>query len=232
MADIICIIGSKGGSGKTTLSHMLCYGLGLIGRRAACVMTDICREPPPAHSLPYVYADGRSATARNRILATLRERDNWVGVIDGGANSLDTDSALHAEADLVLLPFRDSAEDLRVVCADLARLPNAYALPSQWPTNPWQYKASVRLLESIPAEFRGRVLAPVFSISSSKLLLQQPPADNLPTPLNNACRAIARYTLGILENGGAALPEAQTAIGASRRLQRMVDQRESQAAHA
>src|SRR5262245_42515661 len=31
MADIICIIGNKGGTGKTTLSHMLCQGMGLLG---------------------------------------------------------------------------------------------------------------------------------------------------------------------------------------------------------
>ena len=39
MAEIICVIGNKGGTGKTTLSHMLCQGLGLLGQRAACVLT-------------------------------------------------------------------------------------------------------------------------------------------------------------------------------------------------
>ena len=45
MAEIICVIGNKGGTGKTTLSHMLCQGLGLLGQRAACVLTDTSREP-------------------------------------------------------------------------------------------------------------------------------------------------------------------------------------------
>ncbi|MDP5238289.1 ParA family protein [Uliginosibacterium sp. 31-16] len=228
MAEIICLIGTKGGSGKTTLSHMLCYGLGLLGRNAACVMTDICRQPPPHGALPYVFADGRTEQARAKIISALRARNDWIGVIDGGANRMETDSALYAESDLVLLPFRDSQEDLRVVCSDLARLPRAYALPSQWPTNPWQYKASLRLLESIPEEFRGRILAPVFSISSSKLLLQTQPAGEFPTPLNNTCRAVARYLLGVLENGASALPAAQTAIGASVRIQRVLATREAE----
>lgn len=229
MAEIISIIGSKGGSGKTTLSHMLCYGLGLLDKRAACVMTDSGRTPPPHGTLPYVFADGRSEAARSKIISALQAREDWFGIIDGGANRIEVDSMLYAASDLVLLPFRDSQEDLRVVCSDLERLPRAYALPSQWPTNPWQYKASQRLLESMPQAFQQRILAPVFSISASKLLLQTDPAGTLPTPLNNACRAIARYMLGILENGSASISTAQTAMGASQRLQRLVAAREEQA---
>ena len=34
MADIICVIGNKGGTGKTTFSHMLSQGMGLVGQRS------------------------------------------------------------------------------------------------------------------------------------------------------------------------------------------------------
>jgi chromosome partitioning protein len=223
MSTIISIIGAKGGTGKTTLSHMLCYGLGLIGRRAVCVMTDEGREPPPHGTLPYVFADGRSAHARVKIIATLRERTNWIGVIDGGANNFDTDSAIYQAADLVLLPFRDSQEDLRVVCRDLERLPHALALPSQWPSNPWQYKAAQRLIETAPRFLQNRILSPVFSISSSKLLLQTPQPDSLPTPINNASRAFARYVLQVLEDG-AACHSAQHSI---ERLDHLVASRQA-----
>lgn len=226
MSAIVSILGAKGGTGKTTVSHMLCYGLGLIGERAVCVMTDDCREPPPAGALPYVFADGRQEAARQKIIATLRGREGWIGVIDGGANRVDVDSMLYQASDLVLLPFRDSQEDLRVVLRDLARLPRALALPSQWPTNPWQYKSALKLLESIPAEFQHRVLTPVFAISSSKLLLQMPPPESFPTPVNNACRAIARYALRILEHGSPVLPASETALGASARLRSVVAERE------
>jgi chromosome partitioning protein len=229
MSTLISIIGAKGGTGKTTLSHMLCYGLGLLGERAVCVMTDIGREPPPAGSLPYVFADGRSAAAREKIVATLRSRPDWYGVIDGGANSLETDVAICQASDLVLLPFRDSQEDLRVACRDLERLPNALALPSQWPTNPWQFQAAQRLLESVPTALQHRILAPAFAISASKLLLQTPQPESFPTPVNNACRAIARYTLHVLEQGIHQLQPADTALGATARMQRIIDERESAA---
>lgn len=223
---VISILGSKGGCGKTTLSHMLCYGLGLLGHRAAFVMTDIGREPPPQGKLPYVHADARNADAREKIISALKSREGWIGVVDGGANRPTVDLDVCRLSDLVLLPFRDSQEDLRVVCRDLERLPSALALPSQWPTNPWQYKASIRLLESFPEHLRHRVLAPVFAISASKLLLQDEPAERLPTSLNNACRAVARYFLAILEHGPEAVPAEQTALAAARRIERIVAARE------
>ncbi|MDQ7989851.1 MAG: hypothetical protein REI09_09490 [Candidatus Dactylopiibacterium sp.] len=226
MAYIVSLLGSKGGSGKTTLSHMLCYGLGLLGHRAAYVMTDGGREAPRPGTLPYVYADGREAPARARIIQALKSREDWIGVVDGGANQMQTDDGLHAESDLVLLPFRDSAEDLRVVCRDLERMPHALALPSQWPSNPWQFKASVRLLESAPEPLHGRILAPVFALSASKQLLQDPLPESLPTALSSACRAVARYLVGLLELDGAPLPAERTALGAAARMTRVVAARE------
>lgn len=232
MATIISLLGSKGGCGKTTLSHMLCYGLGLLDRKAAFVMTDGGRLPPASGSLPYVFADGRNASARGKMLVALQDRPDWFAIIDGGANQVAIDSELYQHSDLVLLPFRDSHEDLRVVCRDMERLPKALAMPSQWPTNPWQFKASQNLLESFPKALRQRVLAPVFAISASKLLLQDEPPENPPTALNNACRALARYMQGVMEHGHDAIPENQTALGATRRIQRLVASREAQGAPA
>lgn len=227
---IISIIGAKGGTGKTTLSRMLCHGLGLLGQRAVCVMTDIGREPPPAGSLPYVFADGRSPAALDKIITTLKSREDWFGIMDGGANSPQTDAALCAASDLVWMPFRDSQEDLRVACADLERLPDALALPAQWPSNPWQFQAAQRLLESVPAHLQSRILAPAFSISASKLLLQSPPPAHVPSPVNNACRVLARYALLILAQGPHGIEVADTARGSADRLNRFLEQRQQQGA--
>ena len=45
MQQLISVIGSKGGTGKTSISHMLCHGLGLLGRHSISILTDIEREP-------------------------------------------------------------------------------------------------------------------------------------------------------------------------------------------
>lgn len=35
MERMICVIGNKGGTGKTSITHMLCHGFGLIGKRSS-----------------------------------------------------------------------------------------------------------------------------------------------------------------------------------------------------
>lgn len=199
MAEIICIIGNKGGTGKTTLSHMLCHGLQLLGRRAACVMTDEDREPLNPLNRHYVVADARSPVARNKVVSKLRELRGWIGVLDGGANRTDIDIALYQLSDVVLLPFRDSPEDLRTVVRDLDLLPKAWALPSQWPKNRSQLEAAGRLLEQLPLEFRERVLPPVFALPSTRHLLHTDIPEKLPVTLNNASKNFARFVLALFE---------------------------------
>ncbi|WP_374404209.1 hypothetical protein [Niveibacterium sp.] len=200
MAEIICIIGNKGGTGKTTLSHTLSHGLTLLGRRSACVMTDEDREPLSPQGRRYVVADARSPVARNKVVEKLRDLKSWIGVLDGGANRTETDILLYQMSDVVLLPFRDSAEDLRTVMRDLDLLPKAWALPSQWPRNRFQLDAATRLIDTLPLEFRERILPPFFALSSSKLLLQERVPEDLPAQLNNSARAFAKQVLAIFED--------------------------------
>ncbi len=199
MAEIICVIGNKGGTGKTTLSHMLCQGLGLLGQRAACVLTDTAREPLLPTGRRYITADARTPEALDKVVAKLRALDNWIGVIDGGGNRTEVDRKLYPLADIVLLPFRESHEDIRTVIRDLEMFPRAYALPSQWPTNAWQREAADRNVAQLMGDYRHRLLRPVNALSASKLLLHKQIPDQLPTPLANACRAFARQILHVLE---------------------------------
>ncbi|MGC3963291.1 MAG: hypothetical protein QM803_08150 [Rhodocyclaceae bacterium] len=205
MAEIICIIGTKGGTGKTTLSHLLCHGLSLLGRRTACVMTDEYRDPLPPQGRRYIMADARSPQARVKVVEKLKELPGWMGVLDGGANRTDTDISLYEMSDLVLLPFRDSPEDLRTVMHDLELFPRAFALPSQWPKNKWQQEAAAKLITSMPADMQDRVLSPTYAVSASKLLLQSTPPDSLPAALNSAAKAVAGQVVAILGDDVAAV---------------------------
>ncbi|MBN8441295.1 MAG: hypothetical protein J0M28_06265 [Thauera sp.] len=199
MAEIICVIGNKGGTGKTTMSHMLCQGLGLLGQRSACVLTDTSREPLQPTGRRYITADARTRDALTKVVDKLRTLDDWIGIIDGGGNRTEMDRKLYALSDIVLLPFRDSHEDLRTVVRDLEMFPRAYAVPSQWPSNAWQRDAADRSVAQIMGAYRHRILKPVSALSSSKLLLQKQVPDQLPTALANACRALARQVLDVLE---------------------------------
>lgn len=199
MAKIICVIGNKGGTGKTTFSHMLCQGLGLLGHRAACVLTDVSREPLSPNGRRYITADARNGEALGKVVGKLRTLEDWIGVVDGAGNRSDMDRKLDALADIVLLPFRDSHEDIRTVIRDLDQFPRAYAVPAQWPTNSWQREAADRNVTQLMSAFRHRILKPVVAIASSKLLLQKQVPEQLPSPLAKACRAVGREVLEILE---------------------------------
>lgn len=199
MADIICIIGNKGGTGKTTLSHMLCQGMGLLGQRSVCVLTDTYREPLDPAGRRYLIADARSREALGKIVDKVRGLKAWLGVIDGGGNRTEMDRRLYGLADLVLLPFRDSHEDIRTVIRDLEMFPRAYAIPTQWPTNAWQRETAEKTMEELLAPYRDRILDPMFSLSASKLLLQRNVPSSLPTPLANACRAVAHQVVDLLQ---------------------------------
>jgi hypothetical protein len=199
MADIICVIGNKGGTGKTTLSHMLCQGLGLLGQRSVCVLTDTHREPLDPADRRYLIADARSREALGKVVDKIRGLKAWLGVIDGGGNRTEMDRRLYSLADLVLLPFRDSHEDVRTVIRDLEMFPRAYAIPTQWPTNAWQREAAEKTVAELLAPYRDRILEPVFSLSGSKVLLQKTLPGALPTPLTNACRAAAHQVVDLLQ---------------------------------
>lgn len=199
MADIICVIGNKGGTGKTTLSHMLCQGMGLLGQRSVCVLTDTHREPLDPADRRYLIADARSREALGKVTDKIRSLKAWLGVIDGGGNRSEMDKRLYGVADLVLLPFRDSHEDIRTVIRDLEMFPRAYAIPTQWPTNAWQREAAEKAVTELLAPYHDRILDPVFSLSASKQLLQKQIPGSLPTPLANACRAVAHQVIDLLQ---------------------------------
>lgn len=199
MADIVCVIGNKGGTGKTTLSHMLCQGMGLLGQRSVCVLTDTYREPLEPAGRRYLVADARSREALGKVVDKIRSLKAWMGVIDGGGNRTEMDRKLYGIADLVLLPFRDSHEDVRTVVRDLEMFPHAYAIPSQWPTNVWQREAADKTVADLLAPYRDRILDPVSTLSASKLLLQKSLPDGLPSPLGNACRGVAHQVLDLLQ---------------------------------
>jgi chromosome partitioning protein len=197
MGQVISIIGNKGGTGKTTLSHMLGHGFGLFNRRAVAILTDTYRDKLSKFNRTYLPYDAREAVDLERCAAKLAGAPDWVGIIDGGGNRPEMDEQLAGMADLVLLPFRDSHEDIRTLIRDLERFPNAYALPSQWPTNRFAEASAQRSVNGMLGRYRTRILAPVYALSCSKLLLQDE-LPVLPNQLHNACREVAFQVMELL----------------------------------
>ena len=195
MDKLICVIGNKGGTGKTSITHMLCHGFGLLGIRSIAVLTDTTREPLLRNNRGYTPLDGRTPEKLEKVLSKLATMPDWVGVIDGGANRPEIDEHLYTVSELTLLPFRDSHEDIRTVRQVLEMYGHASGIPSQWPTNPWQQMAAEHTLDNLMQDFRPRLLEPVYTGSSSKLLLETQLPNDLPTVLNNVSRGLAKQVL-------------------------------------
>lgn len=226
MQRLICVIGNKGGTGKTTITHVLCHGLGLLGWRSLAILTDTHRQPLKREGRRYVPVDGREPETLDRIVERLEQNEHWLGVIDGGGNRPALDEKFHSMSELTLLPFRESPEDMRTVMDDLDRYAGAFALPSQWPTNPWQQMAAERSVDEQMMTYRARMLDPVYTVSSSKNLLQITVPHALPSTLNNMSRNLAWQVLDKLgltrtaqAAAAAAAAQAQEALGASERME-------------
>lgn len=198
MGNIVAILGNKGGTGKTTLSHLVAHGFGLFNMNAVALLTDTWREKLSKIGRSYLPFDARSPEHLAGAATRLASVPGWYGVIDGGGNRPEMDEHLAELAHVVLLPFRDSHEDLRTVRRDLERFPNAWALPSQWPTNRFAEAAAQRSLNQMLGPFSRRILAPVYTLSASKLLLVDQVPLPLPRQVNNQAREIALQCMELL----------------------------------
>ena len=187
MSNIVYIGGRKGGSGKTTTAHLVCLGAILRGQPAAYILTD------PHRSLkhegrPYSVMDGRDVNTLAKIISSSHNIPNGWFVIDGGGNRPEFDRAIAAQADLTVLPFRNSAEDTDSVKRDLDEMPLALAWPTAWPTNVFARNEAQTLMDDLLQNYPGRViLSPVEFVNSSNELLAHV-LDNPSTRLRSSAR--------------------------------------------
>lgn len=187
MSNLIFIGGQKGGTTKTTTAHLMCLGSILRGQPAAYVLTDPHRTLKP-EGRPYGVMDGRNAETLARIIAASGDTKNGWLVIDGGGNRPDFDRAIAAQAQLTILPFRCSEEDLETVSKDLSAIPNSVALPSAWPTNKHAQEAAEKFIDALDEVFPGRVIkTPIYFVNSALELLGNS-LDSPSTPVRNAAR--------------------------------------------
>ncbi len=187
MSSIIYIGGQKGGTTKTSTAHLICLGAILRSQPAAYVLTDPNRQIK-SEGRPYGVLDGREPAKLAQIIAASHNTQNGWLIIDGGGNRPALDAELAAEADLCLLPFRPSEEDLDTVALDLARLSGSVAWPSAWPTNRHAEQAAQYLIDGLAKAFPKRVVSPPIYFVNSVAELLGASLDSPSTPVRNAAR--------------------------------------------
>lgn len=212
MTNLVFIGGQKGGTTKTTTAHLMCLGAILHKQPAAYVLTDPHRSIK-AEGRPYGVLDGRDPLQLAQILTVSQNTQNGWLIIDGGGNRQAFDKEMAVAADITLLPFRDSEEDLEAVSRDLAALPNSFALPSAWSTNKHAQQASQRFIDALERAYPLRVIrTPIYFVHSTFELLGAS-LENPSTPVRNA----ARRSFGILAetyDAHSSAPQAEDEVSA------------------
>ena len=190
---IVFFAGTRGGVGKTVMSHAACLGAILHDQPAVYVLTDPLRKLR-AEGRPYGVLDGRNTQNLAHIIEQSRESGGGWTIIDGGGNRPDFDQVIAEAADLCILPFRNTDEDLDVVGNDLVRLPKAIAWPTGWPTSPFGFRAANLKLERFSKDFPLRIIQkPIPKVDSSLQLL----ADTLESP-RTVVRTMARKIFEVM----------------------------------
>jgi hypothetical protein len=183
MAKLIGLLGEKGGSGKSSLAHLIAHGLGSLPHAidAVVIVTDPLDEVPKINRR-YFVADGRDHGKLPGMLKQLDQRDDLVIIVDGAAGRVAIDEALNKLADLILIPFTGAYHDAVRAVRHLERLPGAVAVPNRWPTHPAAKTHANKLLSMLPAD---RLLNPVPAIGKITDLLN-------PTEYSRAATALSR----------------------------------------
>ena len=155
MARVVAFAGSKGGTGKTTLSHLAAHGAGSLPRPIPAVVVTTDPEDTLAEGeRRYVIVDGRSPALLADQLQRLLGIERLLILVDGVANRVDVDRVLADIADLIVVPYGPSAQDGARAAANLEDLSAAVAMPNRWPTHPGVAKRARRWLEAVPASRR------------------------------------------------------------------------------
>ena len=155
MARVIAFAGSKGGTGKSTLSHLAAHGAGSLPRSIPTIVVTTDPEDALAEGeRRYVVVDGRSPPLLADQLQRLLAVERLLIIVDGVANRSDVDRVLSEMADLVIIPYGPSAQDGARAVANLNALPVAVGMPNRWPTHPGVAKRAKRWLEAVPGDRR------------------------------------------------------------------------------
>jgi hypothetical protein len=186
--------GSKGGVGKSAISHLACLGAILCNQPAAYVLTDPDREIRDK-GRPYEVLDGRQPKQLASILDASRSaQDGWL-IIDGGGNRPAFDLAIADEVDLCIFPFRPSHEDMDTVSKDMDRIADALAWPTAWPTNIFAIPSAQSFINRLSKKYPSRVInKPIPFVNSASDLL----AESLDSP-SPPVRRLARKVFGVME---------------------------------
>ena len=134
---------AKGGVGKTTLAHSLCYGASLLQYPAHCAYTDDPLGKLNVVDRPYRYYDCTDISKLSS-LAEKAEGKEGLFVVDGQANRPDFDAWIANSVDIILVPIMRDQASVKFGMDMLKKHKNAYSILSEFPGNPKEAEAYLK----------------------------------------------------------------------------------------
>ena len=188
----IAIAASKGGTGKTSLSHLLALGAAWNNVPSYLMHTDD-REPIQVQGRPYLYYDAR----KPETLATLVEsaiNQDGLCIIDGGGNRPDFDNWIAETVDLVLIPVTPDQESTSLAISDRERMLSAGASDCRFILNNVSSNANARTFDQTAFYDqldKNLIIGEIKTISSIKRLGMPDltPFSTPPSNLNKIARS-------------------------------------------
>ena len=149
----VATIGKKGGTGKTTLAHLLALGATWKDVPTHFMHTDD-REPIKVDGRPYMYYDARKPEALEVLINSAINNDGLF-VLDSGGNRPEFDLWVAGAMDLVLLPVTPDPEDVTVALAHMSQLvkagaDNVWFIINKVPANLNEKKYIAKYLSKLP----------------------------------------------------------------------------------
>jgi len=197
---IIGIAGTKGGVGKSTISHAICFSATKhFGRASVLIYTDDDEIEQPKRD--YDIADCSTNIDNPGYLGFTRAfeiiEDNLdtlsYVVIDGAAGRQEVDQVISQACDLVFIPTMTDVKSLKRCAADLEHYPNAFAIVVGYKRSPSRPHKEIerdeRITRYIP---ESRISWVIPEIEEFERIVEGDVSVGLSTRTYNAMRDLVR----------------------------------------
>jgi hypothetical protein len=167
-----------------------------------CGAAGKCRSFPPSVPVqPIILAmqEEPGPQLENAVATARQHAGAGVIVIDGGGNRAVVDDLLASISTVILLPFTADDDSVYVVAADLAKFPQAFALPSNWPTNSKAANIDAGYINKLDAQFPGRILPPIPATHAVRDFVLSEFNGILLPPAQRYCRVVARQVAALMD---------------------------------
>ena len=205
----VATIGKKGGTGKTTLAHLLALGACWKNVPTHFMHTDD-REPIKVDGRPYMYYDARDPENLKTFI-NMAVNNDGLFVLDGGGNRPEFDLWIAEHMDLVLLPVSPDPEDVDVSLAHMEKLDsegadNVWFVLNKIPSNIHEKTYIRRYLDRLPTH---RIITALPEMKAVRILREhdEEPFQTPPSKVNNMARnfyTIVAQKLAEVARGGSA----------------------------